>query len=72
MFIEHYAHSFPHHDAEFQILDLALLAIQLAESLESDQRLVSRALKNTLCSSANEKDISLLEFLLFGTDANLA
>lgn len=63
---------FSHHDLSMQNLDLALLAIQLAESLESDQRLVSRALKHACRSGANEEDISFLEFLLFGSDADLS
>jgi hypothetical protein len=53
-------------------LDLALLAIQLAESLESDQGLVSRALKDTRCSSADKVNISFLDFLFFWPNADLA
>ena len=63
---------FSHHDLSMQNLDLALLAVQLAEGLESDQWLISRALKHACRSSANEEDISFLEFLLFGSDADLA
>jgi hypothetical protein len=71
MFIEYYAHSCPRHDVWMQILDLALLAIQLAESLESDQRLISRALEDARCSSADKVNITFLDFLLFWPDADL-
>lgn len=53
-------------------LDLALLAIQLAESLESDQRLISDAFKHALRGGADEVYVSFLDLLLFGTNTDLA